>query len=195
MANQTLSPFLSAEERLKALDYLTQTRDDLLEAVSDLTDSQWRFKAAAGQWSIAEILEHLVIVEGRAQAIVERMPEAPEAEPDRNNVEVEKILLAEVPRRPPKYQAPEQILPRQERTPEEYLRSFLEGRVATIELLDVAPALRGHLVPHPILGPWDGYQWILAMAGHTARHIGQIQEVKADALFPEMQPVSPFSLP
>lgn len=194
MTYQTSAPLLNAEERSKAIHYLTQTRDDLLGAVADLTNSQWRFKPAADQWSIAEIVEHLVIVEGRAQAILGRMPEAPQAEPNRNNAEVERILLDRVPRCPPKYQAPEQVLPRQEKSPEEYLRSFVEGRAATIELVDVAPALRGHLVPHPVLGAWDGYQWILATAAHTARHIAQMREVKADVLFPEMAAVGSASL-
>jgi hypothetical protein len=30
----------------------------------------------------------------------------------------------------------------------------------------------------------DGYQWILAVAAHSARHTQQILEVKADPKFP-----------
>jgi hypothetical protein len=56
--------------------------------------------------------------------------------------------------------------------------------VRTAELLSVARNLRGHVLPHPVFGPWDGYQWILAAGCHSARHTGQILEVKADPNFP-----------
>lgn len=191
---ETSPSLLSAEERLKAADYLAQTRDNLLETVTGLTDSQWHFKPAADRWSIAEILEHLVLVEGGVQGRVERMQEEPLADPDRNNAEVESIILTEIPRRSPKYKAPPQITPSREWSPAELLDRFLERRAATIELLAASPALRGHVAPHPIKGPWDGYQWILAAAAHTARHTDQILEVKADASFPATEAARSVSL-
>lgn len=66
-------PLLSAEERKRAAAYLTRTQDSLLQAIADLTDWQWHFKPAADRWSIAEILEHLVIVEGRVHGVVSAM--------------------------------------------------------------------------------------------------------------------------
>jgi hypothetical protein len=47
-----------------------------------------------------------------------------------------------------------------------------------------APLLRGRVWPHPLFGLWDGYQWLLATAAHTERHIQQIREAKADHNFP-----------
>lgn len=44
--------------------------------------------------------------------------------------------------------------------------------------------LRRHVIQHPAFGPLDGYEWVLAAAGHTARHTQQILEVKADPTFP-----------
>ena len=35
-----------------------------------------------------------------------------------------------------------------------------------------------------VLAPMDGYQWIIATAGHSDRHTQQILEVKADGGFP-----------
>ena len=45
--------------------------------------------------------------------------------------------------------------------------------------------LRGHGMPHPVLKTLDGYQWVLLIAGHSARHTAQIDEVKADPKFPK----------
>ena len=45
-------------------------------------------------------------------------------------------------------------------------------------------ALR-RVLPHPIFGSWDGYQWILATAAHTARHLRQIREIQSAEAFPK----------
>lgn len=194
MTYQAAPAFLSVEERQRAAAYLTRTRDCLLQVIADLTDTQWHFKPAPERWSAAEILEHLVLVEDRVHGLIERMPEAPCADADRNNAEVEKIILTEVPRRSPKYSAPPPILPSNATHPAELLKRFVELRSVTIQLLETALALRGHVAPHPVLGLCDGYQWILAASAHTARHTAQVLEVKADPGFPEARGGSPVSL-
>jgi hypothetical protein len=40
------------------------------------------------------------------------------------------------------------------------------------------------LLAHRAAGLLDGYQWILLMAGHTERHVLQIEEVKRQPGFP-----------
>ncbi len=180
----SLSPLLSSNQISKATEYLICTRDNILHAAGSLDDSQWHFKSAPDRWSIVEIIEHLVIVENRVHAIVESMTEAPRAEPDRMNSQIDDFILAEVPRRSTKIQAPPQGEPSHRWNPVETLEHFLASRTRTLELLDEAPFLRGRVVPHPILGPWDGYQWILAAGAHSARHTDQILEVKSYAGFP-----------
>ncbi len=44
--------------------------------------------------------------------------------------------------------------------------------------------LRGHGAPHPVFKMLDGYQWVLLLSGHSARHTAQIEEVKAGAGYP-----------
>jgi len=64
------------------------------------------------------------------------------------------------------------------------LQKFLDVRAKTIAFLESSADLRGHLISHPVLGPMDGYQWVLTIAAHTERHTKQIAEVKADPHFP-----------
>src|SRR6202044_2054609 len=99
------SACLNSHEITKATHYLTSTRDTLLEAVSGLSYSQWHFNPAPESWSIAEILEHLVLIEERVHGIVDRMQDAPPAEPDRINSQVEETILAEVLNRSARRQA------------------------------------------------------------------------------------------
>ena len=44
--------------------------------------------------------------------------------------------------------------------------------------------LRGHAAPHPAFRMLDGYQWILLLSGHAARHTAQIEEVKRAPGYP-----------
>ncbi len=182
----SLSPLLSSNEKSKATDYLNCTRDNIIQTVESLDDSQWHFKPAPDRWSIAEILEHVVIGENRVHAILGSMRDAPPAEPGRVNSQIDEFILAEVPRRSAKFQAAPQGQPSHRWTPAETLQHFLASRTRTLELLDEAPFLRGRVVPHPFLGPWDGYQWILAAGAHGARHTDQILEVKGSTGFPAL---------
>ena len=181
---ETPAQGITAGERAKAANYLAATRDGLLEAVRGLSDAQWNFKPAADRWSIAQAMEHMAIIEGRIQDIMGRMSEAPADFPMREVKQVDAFVLYVVPSRAFKLHAPERVTPPGRWTGPAALEHFLEARKKTFELLDSAPHLRGRILPHPVFGSWDGYQWILAAAGHVARHTEQIREVKADPNFP-----------
>jgi hypothetical protein len=36
-----------------------------------------------------------------------------------------------------------------------------------------------------VFGTWDGYQWLVLISAHSARHTLHIEEVKADPNFPK----------
>jgi hypothetical protein len=42
-----------------------------------------------------------------------------------------------------------------------------------------------HFYTHPAFGVLDGYQRLLLLSSHSARHTEQIEEVKADRNFPK----------
>jgi hypothetical protein len=174
---------LTADEIAKASRHLSVTRDLLVESVTGLSASQWSFRPNYDSWSTAEILEHLVLIEGRVHAIIGNMSSAPEAESTGKQIEMDEIILNEVPKRTTKVKAPEPICPEGRWSGDEALQYFLTTRERTMQLL-AAPLLRGRVRPHPLFGPWDGYQWLLATGSHTARHIDQIREIQADVHFP-----------
>ena len=175
---------ISAAEREFASNYLASTRDALVEALSGLSDSQWKFRSAPDRWSIAEIMEHVAFIEGRIQEIIGNLKEAPADLPMREVKQVDEFVLYMIPSRELKVRAPERIRPTGRWAGPEAREVFLNGRKKTFELLAATPHLRGRVLPHPIFGAWDGYQWILAAAGHAARHTSQICELKADPKFP-----------
>jgi DinB superfamily len=175
---------LTTEEIIRAARHLSIARGYLLESVSGLSDSQWNFRPDNDSWSIADNMEHLVLIEGRVHAIIENMINAPEAEPGHQEKEMDDFVVSEVPKRSFKVKAPVPVCPANRWTGFEALELFMASREQTMQLL-AAPLLRGRVRPHPIFGPWDGYQWLLAVASHSTRHTGQILEVKAHPNFPQ----------
>ncbi len=176
---------LTTEEITRASRHLSVTRGFLLESVSGLSAAQWDFKPAHDVWSIAECLEHVVLIESGIHGIIEGMSDAPEA-PEGNRNEMDEFILNEIPKRSRKGKSPAHACPTGRWSGPEALQHFIQCREQGTRLL-VTRRLRGHAFPHPLFGPWDGYQWLLAAASHGARHTEQMREVKANPNFPSTQ--------
>src|SRR5208282_6516796 len=54
---------ITAQERKKAIQYLKQTRAEVVDATKGLSQAQWNFKPAPDRWSIAEVAEHIAAAE------------------------------------------------------------------------------------------------------------------------------------
>jgi len=176
---------LTTEEITTASRHLSVTRGFLLESVGRLSPAQWDFKPASDAWSAAENMEHIVLVERGILEIVEGMNEGsgPLLEGDRR--EMDEFILNEIPKRSRKGKTAERLYPAGRWSGPEALQQFLQYREQSTRLL-LTRQLRAHAFPHPLFGPLDGYQWLLAAASHGARHTEQIREVKADRNFPRV---------
>jgi hypothetical protein len=176
---------LTRAEKEQALQYLSESRSGVLDAVKGLSEAQWKFKPAPDRWSVAEVVEHLALIEDVVtQNILGNIAKAPAGSADRDSKQVDTMILTKVPDRSTKYQAPPSATPTGRWTHAEALEHFLGGRAQTIALFKSTPDLRQHVIDHPVFGPLDGYEWVLAVAAHSARHTKQILEVKADPNFP-----------
>jgi DinB superfamily len=180
---------LMTEQITKASRHLAVTRGFLVESVSGLSAAQWDFKPSHDTWSIAENLEHIVLIEKSIHGIIESMSHAPEAAPEANRTEMDDFILNEIPKRSRKGKSLEHACPTHRWSGPEALQHFIDSREQSNRLL-VTRRLRGHVVPHPLFGPWDGYQWLMAAASHGARHTAQICEVKASRSFPQAPSVA-----
>jgi len=175
---------VTPSEREHALRYLDETRNGVVEAVKGLSEAQWKFKPAADRWSVAEVVEHLALVEDLVNGVLGTLEKAPALDANRDVKQLDALILSKVPDRSTKAQAPDQVTPTGRWTPAVALDHFLASRAQIAAALRSMHDLRAHVVAHPALGPLDGYQWILTVAAHTERHTKQILEVKADAHFP-----------
>ncbi len=184
---------LTSFEREQGHLHLSQTRDAALGSVTGLSETQWRFQPSPDRWSIAKILEHIVVVQERVLVFVrDHLPGGAPPPPDQNPQLVDTIVINQFPNRLTKAAAPEFIQPSGDCMLADVRNRLLTNTRRLAEYLETMPDLRDHVLDAPPLkfiskGEYtvmDGYQWILAASAHTERHTKQILEVKADPQFP-----------
>jgi len=176
---------LSPADREKGIKYLEQTRDAIVAATKNLTSAQWNFKAAPDKWSVALTLEHITLAEDNIfQLVTDKVMKSPAGVPDRDVAKTDAMVLAMIPDRSVKRQAPAELVPTGRWTPAETLDHFLQSRARTIEFLRTNPDLRQHVMDSP-MGPLDAYEWLLFISAHSERHTKQILEVEASPDFPK----------
>jgi hypothetical protein len=180
---------MSPEERKRAVQYLEETRGAFLDVTSGLSDPQWSFREADDRWSVADCAEHMALSEAFIFRIFQKdVLDAPPRPELKEAVQGKDALMYDrVPRRTLRVQAPEHLRPaRRWAEPTEAVRQFLARRDETLQFAKTTDRdLRAIFGEHPFLKTLDGYQWLLFLAGHSARHIAQIREVQAHPEFPK----------
>ena len=167
---------LTQQERDSLVKHLGQTRQAFLDSISGLSDAQWTFKAGPDRWSIAEVAEHIAISETTILHLVtDQFMKGPAIPPNPNSVPDEKLLAALLDRTN-KFQAPEMLKPSNRwATSDALTKDFLAAREKTATYVKTTTDdLHGHGGPHPVFKMLDGYQWVLLLSGHSARHTAQI---------------------
>jgi len=183
------STTLTPEERTKAIDYLKQTQKDFLSSIEGVSEAQWKFKAAPDRWSIAETAEHIAVTEGFIwEMVTGKIMKSPAAPEKRAEVKgKEEMIMAKIPDRSRKAQAPEPLKPTGRWATREALAKEFEAMRAK-EITYVAETkedLRSHFEEHPAVKTMDAWQWLIFNGAHCKRHTAQILEVKADPNYPK----------
>jgi hypothetical protein len=120
--------------------------------------------------------------------VQKRLMSSPAAPEKREQVKgKDQMILERMPDRSHKAQAPEILRPTGRWATEvDLVKAFNESRAANMEYIRTTKDdLRDHFFDHPVFGSLDGYQWLLLLSAHSARHTAQIEEVKADPNFPK----------
>jgi hypothetical protein len=188
-AAQTASQ-ISDKERATLVLHLTTTRDQVLAESAKLTDAQWTFKAAPDRWSVAEVVQHLVLAEPFLFDTQQKLLSAPPATAEQLAAAKgkEEMIRKVIPDRTKKVQAPEPLQPTTGTKlggQADTVAAFRDRRRKTIDYAtSTKDDLRGR-IGETQMGPLDGYQWLVFIAAHTERHLAQIREVKADPQFPK----------
>ena len=170
---------LSAEERAEIVDLLERSRSELESLTAGVVGERWTTRPGEDRWSVAEVVEHLVLSEegivGMARTALEA-PVDPEWEAIAAASSVEG-LVANLRDRSQKFSAPEVFQPRGEMSREELLAKFAAARAATLDFVHSTQApLKMHTAEGPP-GKMSAQLWLVLCGAHNLRHNQQIEEV------------------
>ena len=169
------------EELLRHLD--TQ-HDRLRAAVDSVPRTKREVKPSPDRWSVAEVLEHLSIVETRIERVFsKRLAEARvaglgaerNAAPVVGTIDMDRVLD-----RTRRITAAETALPTGKLDADAAWAAVEQARNTLCNAVRDADGLAlGDVIhPHPVLGPINLYQWIAFVGGHEARHAAQVLELR-----------------
>lgn len=164
------------------MEELDAVRGELRVFVGSLSADIRDAPSTGNEWSIAGILEHLFMVEngsGRLFShIVHQVEDAGARETETSSV-LGLNDAYQIATSPVKVAAPEWIQPREGLLVEESMARLEDAREKLKSVMRRASgfALGSATMPHPLFGPFNGYQWLLATAQHERRHLRQMRRV------------------
>ena len=164
-------------------DSMDKSRARLRNRLQEMTAEQEGLRPSEEAWSVAEIAEHLAIIEERLSKLfpvmltkaeaggLERRPDQP-FEP----VTVESMIERSARE---KYVAPETARPSGGVSLANSLSRLDSSREAIRTLRPRLEALDLTAVtyPHPVFGPLSAYQWLIFISAHEDRHLRQIESL------------------
>jgi hypothetical protein len=165
----------------EAMDYVEERRKELLQSFEGIPGDRLCRRPTEEGWSVAEILEHLRMVEaGVARLITKRVGQARQAglgeerstDPvlptfDQHSARLENAVM----------QSPATVVPRANID----INEAVDGLESSREALRAAAVSANGLSlgeikhTHAILGELDLYQWLIFVGQHEGRHKRQIE--------------------
>lgn len=188
LAGTPTSDVLSKKERKFAGDHMKNTKGDLQEAIKGLNAAQLNYKISADKWSVQECVYHIAISEKSLWARLEssmKGPATPEKKKDLKITDEQVITMIEDRTNKNKTSGPLEPENSRYKSFDEAMNDFKAARTAHIKYIKATSEdLRNHFVQMSF-GLLDCYQLCLMISAHTSRHTQQLNEVKADAGFPD----------
>jgi len=158
-------------------DHLYETRNNLVEEIKLLNDSQLNAKPDANSWSIAQVCHHLVLVEeSSVKAIAWGLKQEDNKQTERKNVQ----LIVD---RTKKITAPKIVEPGKVVFTVQQIIDLLDNSreklIAFLNTIEDPSILAEKSFKHPAIGELPLDQWVEQIHFHEQRHIEQIKEIKA----------------
>jgi hypothetical protein len=169
---------MAPKEQTEIVDNLERSRQEFMDAVAGLSETQAKARPDPERWSVLDCVEHVATVEERFLGWLEA---AEKLDAPRVDKEKERGLMARVPDRSVRVKAPEAVVPAGRfQTVAEALDRFNAGRTRSIRFAeDRCDDLYCLSAAHPRFGPVNGVELLIISAGHSRRHAEQIRETRA----------------
>lgn len=170
-------------DRERLIAHFQMTGAWLQDEVAHLSQAQLEYRAAPDKWSIAEVVQHLVVAEPNYWELFQKGMHRPRAAGFKSKASDADVLWYGIDRTRRQKTSTDQDPHGQTIQVAEALAHFAQLRDTMLEYAKTTnDDLRGHDVRE-----WsvDAYQWFLEISTHSQRHILQIREIKADPGFPK----------
>lgn len=157
-------------------------RDRLNELLAELPDEKANTLVDGEKWTVAQIVEHLSMVEEGMSKICAKL--LSKAKSDNamasgsinlsSNFFKKSAEIAAI-----KVEAPEFVRPSGGRTLPESITKMQENRQRLAEIRPLFETYDGDTrkFPHPFFGDISAVEWLVLLGGHEARHINQIKGI------------------
>jgi hypothetical protein len=176
---------ITEEERQRLLAHLDMTAAWLADEVAGLSPAQTEFRRAPETWSIAEVVEHLVLVseiywKNLQDAVKARLKPGATTKSRMTDADV---LWYGIDRTWREQAIPTERSPGTLRDVRAAMETYRKNHDRLRQFIATTSAdLRAHIVERQ---GCDAYQWALLISTHEQRHVLQIREIKADGKFPK----------
>lgn len=168
---------MSPAERSEILDILEKSTEDFHAAVRGVPESLAQTRPASNSWSVLECVEHVTTAE---EIFLERLAAGAGEAPPQDKAK-EAAIAARLSDRSNRRQAPEAVVPKGRFTTlAEGLEEFGKVRARSVKFAEEHAAnLYALISSHPAIGPLNGMEALIILAGHSGRHAEQIRQVRA----------------
>lgn len=173
----------------EAIEIVGKMHSELRNEVAGLAIEQQGFRPVADRWTIAEIVEHVAIVQEGMSKIAGKLIKDAEAAGARARPDgsIDPVATDFIPDRSiQRFSAPERVHPKAGASISESLAKIekdyqrLRDMRPSIESFDLSAVT----FPHPAFGELNGYQWLALLGVHEGRHLQQIREIKETEGYP-----------
>ena len=171
MSNQTIGDIYAKN------DVIRRTTKQL---VASLNDEQTAVLPDGEKWTIAEIVEHIAIVQdGMAKISAKLLTQAQAAGAASDGAArlSENFAAKAAEAATLKFEAPDRVRPTGNQSIEDSLKKMdaARGELEKLRPLFESVECSDYKFPHPFFGDLTAHEWLALVGGHEARHLKQIE--------------------
>ena len=171
MSNQTIGDIYANNDKI---------HEKTKQFVASLSDEQTAAMPEDEKWTIAEIVEHIAIVQdGMTKISAKLLTQAKAAGKTSDGTArlSENFATKAAEAQQLKFEAPDRVRPTGTQTIAESLTKMEETRRALEDLRPLFESVEcsDFKFPHPFMGDLTAHEWLALIGGHEARHLKQIE--------------------
>ena len=171
MNNQTIGDIYANNDKI---------RENTKQLIASLTAEQTAVLPEGEKWTVAEIVEHIAIVQdGMTKISAKLLTQAQAAGKTSDGAArlSENFAAKAAEAQTLKFEAPDRVRPTGNQSVEESLKKMDAARDELEKLRPLFESVEcsDYKFPHPFMGDLTAHEWLALVGGHEARHLRQIE--------------------